>query len=81
MYIVVKCAHVLSVICFSSEYRFKVVPSPKVSCIDLLENDTGCVVWWVNFTCQFLIFSNKAFSSYAIFCVGKTPLTYCVVGF
>ena len=29
----------------------------------------------------FNFFSNKAFSSYVIFCVGKTPLTYCVVVF
>ena len=59
-----------------SECPFKVPGTAILTSTDLVQIGRGCVYWWENKICQVLTFSKKAFLSYVIFSLQKTPLTY-----
>ena len=62
------------------EVLFKVAWSATVSCSDLLENDTKCVYWQDNPTCQVSIFPKSRFWVMAFYVIQNSHwLTVCKV--
>ena len=64
---------------------FKVAKSATVSCSNLLENDRMCILTRLSHMPSFNFFPKSRFWPalflFSFFCLQKSPLTYCVLGF